>query len=155
MITISNHAPVSAANIQNKKIEEAKEEKKVEEEKQRKQAEDSKSPNRLTRDTYTPEEEPLSAGLYDKDGKVDPPKSSAPAKKSAEEERCTGNTDEVDREIEKLKKKKAQLKQEIAQTKDDPDRQEDLKKQLSQVEEELKRKDNDTYRRQHAKFTYE
>ncbi len=155
MITISNHTPVSAADIQNKKIEEAKAEKKAEEEKQMNQAEDSKSPKRLTRDTYTPEEEPLCAGLYDKDGKLDPPKSSAPAKKSAEEKKCIANTDEVDREIEKLKKKKAQLKQEIAQTKDDPDKQENLKKQLSQVEEELKRKDNDTYRRQHTKFTYE
>ena len=85
MITISNHTPVSAADIQNKKIEEAKAEKKAEEEKQMNQAEDSKSPKRLTRDTYTPEEEPLCAGLYDKDGKLDPPKSSAPAKKSAEE----------------------------------------------------------------------
>ena len=73
MITISNHTPVSAADIQNKKIEEAK----AEEEKQMNQAEDSKSPKRLTRDTYTPEEEPLCAGLYDKDGKLDPPKSSA------------------------------------------------------------------------------
>ena len=36
MITISNHTPVSAADIQNKKIEEAK----AEEEKQMNQAED-------------------------------------------------------------------------------------------------------------------
>lgn len=149
MITISNQIPVSAADVQKKKIEEAKEEERIN------QAENSESPKKLARDTYTPEEERLSAGLYDKDGKFDPPQSSAPSKKSAEEKSCTGNTDEVDREIEKLKKKKAQLKQEIAQTKDDPDKQEDLKKQLAQVEEELKRKDNDTYRRQHTKFTYE
>lgn len=149
MITISNQIPVSAADVQKKKIEEAKEEEQIS------QAENSDSPKKRTRDTYTPEEGPLCAGLYDKDGEFDPPQSSAPAKKSAEEKQCTGNTDEVDREIEKLKKKKAQLKQEIAQTKDDPDKQEDLKKQLSQVEEELKRKDNDTYRRQHTKFTYE
>lgn len=149
MITISNQTPVPAADVQKKQIEEAKKEEPIN------QAENSESPKRLERDTYTPEEKSLSAGLYDKDGNVDPPKSSAPAKKSAQGKECIANTDEVDREIEKLKKKKAQLKQEIAQTKDDPDRQEDLKKQLSQVEEELKRKDNDTYRRQHTKFTYE
>ena len=154
MIAISNHTSLSAAAAQDKKIEEAKKAKEEKEEKQRNQAEGSESPGKLTRDTYTPEETPLSMGIYDKDGKTDSPKASAPAGKSAEEKTATANTDEVDREIEKLKKKKAQLKQEIAQTKDAPDKQEDLKKQLSQVEEELRRKDNDAYRRQHAKITY-
>ncbi|MCI9331573.1 MAG: hypothetical protein HFG05_05290 [Oscillibacter sp.] len=59
------------------------------------------------------------------------------------------NTDQVDREIEKLKKKQQQLEQRLG-TETDEAKIKDLERQLSQVKQELKQKDNDTYRRQHA-----
>lgn len=67
-------------------------------------------------------------------------------------EKTVGNTDKVDREIKKLKQKKAELQQKIATTEDQKQR-ESLEKQLAQVEDELKLKDNDTYRRQHMEIT--
>lgn len=83
------------------------------------------------------------------------PEKAAPEKagKKRKAERCVGNTDEVEREIRKLKKRKQQLEQQIAQSGDSPDRQQKLQKELDQVENELKQKDTDSYRRQHTKFT--
>ena len=69
------------------------------------------------------------------------------------EEECTGNTDQVDREIEKLKEKKQQLEQQIKMASGDEEKVRELEDQLAQVENELSRKDNDTYRRQHSVFT--
>lgn len=66
--------------------------------------------------------------------------------------KTTGNTDKVDKEIEKLKQTKTQLKQKIAAAKDTREK-ESLENQLAQVEAELKMKDNDTYRRQHMEIT--
>lgn len=63
---------------------------------------------------------------------------------------CTTNTDRVDKEIEKLKEQKKQLKQQIMTAVGDPGKAEELKKKLSQIERELSRKDNDAYRRQNA-----
>ena len=68
------------------------------------------------------------------------------------EEVWEGNTDKVDREIEKLKKKKEELEQRL-NTETDEAKIKDLERQLAQVEQELKQKDNDTYRRQHAVYT--
>ena len=62
------------------------------------------------------------------------------------------NTDKVDREIEKLKKKQQGLEQRL-NTETDEAKIKDLERQLAQVEQELKQKDNDTYRRQNASFT--
>ena len=62
------------------------------------------------------------------------------------------NTDKVDREIEKLKKKQQELEQRL-NTETDEAKIKDLERQLSQVEQELKQKDSDTYRRQHAVYT--
>ena len=62
------------------------------------------------------------------------------------------NTDKVDREIEKLKKKQQELEQRL-NTETDEAKIKDLERQLAQVEQELKQKDNDTYRRQHAVYT--
>lgn len=59
--------------------------------------------------------------------------------------KTTGNTDKVDREIEKLKQTQAQLEQKIAAAGGQQDK-EILEKQLAQVEAELRQKDNDTYR---------
>ena len=63
------------------------------------------------------------------------------------------NSDKVDREIEKLKKQKQELEQQINGEKDET-KVENLKVKLAQVERELKQKDNDTYRRQHAVYTF-
>ena len=68
------------------------------------------------------------------------------------EERCVGNTDKVDREIEQLKKKRQELEQKL-NTETDEGRVKDLERQLAQVERELRQKDNDTYRKRHSTFT--
>ena len=62
------------------------------------------------------------------------------------------NTDKVDREIEKLKKKQQELEQRLNSETDEA-KIKALERQLAQVEQELKQKDNDTYREQHAAFT--
>ena len=62
------------------------------------------------------------------------------------------NTDKVDREIEKLKKKQQELEQRL-NTETDEAKIKDLEHQLAQVEQELKQKDSDTYRRQNAAYT--
>ena len=68
-------------------------------------------------------------------------------------EKCTANTDKVDKEIEKLKEKKKQLEKEIKAASEDEEKVRKLEKKLAQVESELSQKDNDTYRRQHTSFT--
>lgn len=65
-------------------------------------------------------------------------------------ERCTTNTNKVDREIKKLKKQKQQLEQQIKAAFGDEEKLKELERKLSQVEGELSQKDNDTYRRQNA-----
>ena len=60
-----------------------------------------------------------------------------------------GNSDKVDREIEKLKKKQQELEQRLG-TETDEAKIKNLEHQLAQVERDLKQKDNDTYRRQHT-----
>lgn len=64
------------------------------------------------------------------------------------EEKYVGSTDQVDREIEKLKEKKKQLQQQIQAAFGDEKKVEDLKRELAKVESELSQKDNDSYRRQ-------
>ena len=68
------------------------------------------------------------------------------------EEICVGSTDQVDREIEKLKEKKKQLEQQIKSASGDEKKVRDLEKKLQQVESELNKKDNEGYRRQHTNF---
>lgn len=68
-------------------------------------------------------------------------------------EKCTSNTDKVDREIEKLKEKKQQLEQQIQSAVGDESKIKELEKKLAQVESELSQKDNDGYRRQNASFS--
>ena len=70
-----------------------------------------------------------------------------PAKKA---EKCTTNTDNVDREIEKLKEEKKQLEQQIKAAAGDKEKAKVLEKKLAQIEGELSQKDNDTYRRKNA-----
>lgn len=69
------------------------------------------------------------------------------------QEKCTGSTDQVDREIKKLKEKKKQLEQQIQSAAGDEKKVRELKEKLAQVENELSQKDNDTYRRQHSTFS--
>ena len=79
-----------------------------------------------------------------------------PEKKAADEKKegtCICNTDKVDREIEKLKKRKAELEQQIHSETDEGKRK-NLEKERAQIERELSQKDNDAYRRRHAVYTY-
>lgn len=68
-------------------------------------------------------------------------------------EKCTGNTDKVDREIKKLKEKKKELEQQIRSASGDEKKARELESKLAQTESELRQKDNDTYRRQHSTFS--
>jgi len=63
----------------------------------------------------------------------------------------TCNTDQVDRELESLKKRQEKLEEQLRSAA--PEQAEALQQQLDQVERELAQKDNDTYRRQQAVFT--
>lgn len=68
-------------------------------------------------------------------------------------EKCTGNTDKVEREIRKLKEKKRELEQQLRSASGDEKKVRELEKKLAQVENELSQKDNDTYRRQNTSFS--
>ena len=131
-------------------------------------------PQKPVMDEYVPEEKREPSGLYylgkDEDGQpkiyfddleqdegadnpepkaADAPKEKADGKKA---ETCTGNTDKVDREIEKLKKEREQLERQINSETDEA-KKKGLEAKLAQVENELRQKDNDAYRRQHAVFS--
>lgn len=88
----------------------------------------------------------------EKDGEPKAPGKAAPPDKGRKEEKCTGNTDAVDREIKRLKEKKGKLEAKLDRETDEAKR-EALERQLAQVESELRQKDNDAYRRRHAVFT--
>lgn len=92
------------------------------------------------------------ANSSEKDKKAEQPKVKS-GRREDDAEEVTGNTDAVDREIEKLKKKKQQLEQQIRKASGDEEKTKELEKKLAQVESELAQKDNDTYRRQHAVVT--
>lgn len=68
-------------------------------------------------------------------------------------EEVTVNTDAVDREIEKLKKEKQQLEQQVRKASGDEEKTRELEKKIAQIERELSQKDNDAYRRKHAVIT--
>lgn len=76
----------------------------------------------------------------------------APEKGGKKEERCAGNTDQVDREIKNLKRKRQELEQRLAAEPDEI-RAKNLQRQLDRVERELRQKDNDAYRKAHSTFT--
>lgn len=134
---------------------------------QEQRAEDKSEGVPIPKDEYISSEKSGSkpSGLYrlgqDKNGNpkvmYDDPKRAAkakdvqpkeePAKKA---EKCTTNTDNVDREIEKLKEEKKQLEQQIKAAAGDKEKVKVLEKKLAQIEGQLSQKDNDTYRRQNA-----
>jgi hypothetical protein len=107
-------------------------------------------------------EEPKAEKADGKKPKIDGDSQGKPA------EVCVGNTDKVDREIEKLKEKKRELEQQIRSVSGDitpsgypsmasgnkvERKIQELEKKLAQVEQELSQKDNDTYRKQHVEFS--
>ena len=112
-------------------------------------------------DEYVPEEKQEPSGRYwlgkDGDGRPkiyfdDPERANDEPSDAPKAERCTGSTDQVDREIERLRQRKETLEQQInAQT--DEARIRELKQKLDQVERELAQKDNDAYRRLHTVFS--
>lgn len=136
------------------------------------QCEQDASPARApkpVRDEYVPEEKREPSGQYwlgrGKDGQPeiffdDPEEPEVPStapgteKKSGggKAERCTGNTDAVDREIEQLKKKREELERQLS-SETDESKIKDLEQKLAQVERELGQKDNGAYRRRHTVFS--
>ncbi len=124
-------------------------------------------PQKPMMDEYVPEEKQEPSGCYylgkdengqpkiyfdgpeQDEGADDPEPKAADGKKA---ETCTGNTDQVDREIERLKKEKEQLERQINSETDEIKKKE-LELKLSQIENELRQKDNDAYRRQHTVFS--
>lgn len=90
----------------------------------------------------------LSENAEKKDASKEAP--DAPAKR---EEKCTANTDKVDREIQRLKEKKQQLERQIQAASGDEKKVQALEKQLAQVNLALSQKDNDMYRRQQTEFS--
>lgn len=89
------------------------------------------------------------AGAPEQGGRTEGPEKKAAGRKS---EHCTGDTGQVDREIEKLKKRRAELERRLSAETDEA-KLRDLEKELAQVESELRRKDNDAYRRRHTTFS--
>lgn len=135
-------------------------------------------PKRPDVDTYEPEMERVPSGQYrvreEKDGRkniyfddldraeeADPQKENADRSEKAEgskkspsaekSESCTANTDQVDREIKRLKQKEAEIEKKLGAEKDEA-RKKQLAKELANVKRELQMKDNDAYRRRHTVF---
>ena len=112
-------------------------------------------------DEYVPEEKQAPSGRYwlgrGEDGRPkvyfdDPERADDKPSDAPKAERCTADTDRVDREIKRLKQRKETLEQQLNAQTDGAKRQE-LERKLAQVERELAQKDNDTYRRQHTVFS--
>lgn len=108
-----------------------------------------------SRDEYIPSEEDKPIGLYslsqDDEGNPKIEYDSPERSDKSKSESCTGNTDKVDREIKRLKKKAEQLRQRINFS--DGKERERLERQLKSIQMELSQKDNDNYRRQHTLFS--
>lgn len=106
---------------------------------------------RRTRDEYVPgtDQAPESGKLPEKGKDPDQASKKADGKKP---ETYRGSTDKVDREIEKLKKRKEELEGQI-RTETDEAKIQSLERELAQVEQELSQKDNDGYRRRNTVMT--
>lgn len=119
-------------------------------------------------DTYIPEDKPSpdekavtapsakdKSGLHCNCNKNDKPleKKTVKTEESDKDgvEKCTANTNKVDKEIQRLKEKKNQIEQELHS--DIPvERRKELEEQLRRITQELQQKDNDSYRKQHTEF---
>ncbi len=106
-------------------------------------------PDRADSAPETQDELPAADGPDQDKGADGPEKKASDSRKA---EICRGSTDKVDREIEKLKKKREELERQI-NSETDETKLKGLKKKLAQVEGELRQKDNDAYRRQHTEFS--
>ena len=95
----------------------------------------------------------IARGHNQKEEKADAPANDRKTDSGKKPETCTANSDKVDREIERLKKKLAELEQQL-NTETDERKIKQLESELAQVQNELRQKDNDAYRRQHTQFTY-
>lgn len=104
-------------------------------------------------DEYIPSEDDKPIGLYkpSEDENGDPCINYDNPEKKDKSEKCTANTDKVDREIKKLKEKAKQLRQQLKSASED--KRDELVKQLRAVETELSQKDNDSYRRENTIFS--
>lgn len=133
----------------------------------RTEGEEQSRSHRSVMDEYIPEEKQEPSGLYwmgrGENGQpqiyFDDPEqdknlgdSEPKADDGKKADTCTGNTDQVDREVERLKKQKEQLERQINSETDETKKKE-LESKLSQVVNELNQKDNDAYRRQHTVFS--
>ena len=68
--------------------------------------------------------------------------------KEAKAEKTTTDTDSVDKEIERLKEKKAELEQKLRTA--DEDKRQQIEAELNQVNAELLLKTTESYRREHS-----
>lgn len=105
-------------------------------------------------DEYSPREPEQPSGRYWMEPGEDGPKMNFSDPEKAEGKPVnvtTMNTDDVDREIERLRKKVEEMESQTARA-DGPER-ERLEKQLKAARQELEQKDNDGYRRSHAKIS--
>lgn len=124
-------------------------------------------PQKPVTDEYIPEEKQEPSGRYwmerdgdgnpkirfDDPGKAEePPEAGKPEKEPHKAETTRCSTDQVDREIEKLKRERDSLEQQLA-LEDDETKRGELEQKLTRIENELRMKDNDAYRRQHAAFS--
>lgn len=106
-------------------------------------------------DGYTPGEEHTPSGLYwvgkDENGAPKVYFDSPEAKPASGDraERCTTNTDKVDRELERLRSRADRLERQL-DTETDPAKAQVLEQKLAAAKAELAQKDNDAYRRQNA-----
>lgn len=106
-------------------------------------------PERAADAVEGPEQGPMADAQERDQGAAAPEKRADDGKKS---ETCTGSTDRVDREIEKLKREKERLERQIS-IETDETKVKALEQKLAQVERELGQKDNDAYRRRHTEIT--
>lgn len=104
-------------------------------------------PERAADAPQAPDSAPVGGPERDQGAEASEEKS--PGKKT---ERCTGDTGRADREIERLKKKRAELERRLSGETDQVKIRE-LERKLAQVESELRQKDNDAYRRRHTVFS--
>lgn len=104
-------------------------------------------------DEYVLEERREPSGRYwpDRDGEGRPGiRFDSPER--PEESRCTADTGKVDREIEALRRKLAELERRLSAETDET-RKKELEAEVARTESELVQKDNDAYRRRNTEYT--
>ena len=127
----------------------AQQERQAEKEQDKEEKKEPAKTQPMRRDEYIPGE---GYGAADKEDEAKQPQTApeSPGSPKKPEEKWMGNTDKVDREIEKLKEKKKEQEQQIRAASGDEQKARALDKELAQVENELRQKDNDAYRKQHS-----